>query len=88
MSNGVPLYSADFGIPNPILAIESIPSYNYFDLGMGYQISDSLLVRLGINNLADKKPPNMADKSSANNTDTGLYDVFGRTYYASINIEL
>jgi len=53
---------------------------------MGYQISDSIHARLGINNLADKKPPNMAEKG-ANNTDAGLYDVFGRTYYASINIE-
>jgi len=87
LRNGVPLYSADFGIPNPVLAIESIPSYSYFDLAMGYQLTDSLLARFGINNLADKKPPNMADKSSQNNTDAGLYDVFGRTYYASINME-
>ena len=36
-----------------------------------------------VNNLLDKDPPMMADAVPTLNTDTFLYDVFGRTYYLS-----
>jgi iron complex outermembrane receptor protein len=85
--NAAPFYSALFGVPDPDLAIPTVPSYNYFDLGFGYQFSDSILGRFGINNLFDKQPPQMADTVWSNNTDTGLYDVFGRTFYLSVNME-
>ena len=85
--NGAPLYSADFGVPDPQLAVPTVSSYNYFDLGLGWHFSDSILARLGINNLFDKQPPQMADNVWSNGTDTGMYDVFGRTYYVSFNLE-
>jgi len=86
--NGGPLYSADFGYPDPNLAIPRVSSYHYFDLGLGYWFNDSWLARFGINNLFDKQPPQMADNVWSNNTDTGMYDVFGRTYYVSLSVEL
>jgi len=85
MDNAAPLRSAQFGFPDPDLAVPDVPSYNYFDLGFGYQFGDDLHVRFGINNLLDKQAPNLADTVWQNNTDTGLYDIFGRTYYFSFN---
>jgi hypothetical protein len=41
-------------------------------------------VRFGVNNLLDNDPPQMADAVWSNNTDTGLYDVFGRSYYLTL----
>jgi outer membrane receptor protein involved in Fe transport len=84
MDNAAPLGSANFGFPDPDLAVPSVPSYNYFDLGLGYNITDDLIVRFGINNLLNEDPPQMADSvNPLPNTDTRLYDVFGRTYFLS-----
>jgi len=68
-------------------AIPSVSSWNYFDLGLGWQFSDSILVRFGINNLFDKQPPQMADYVFSNNTDTLVYDIYGRTYFVSVSAE-
>lgn len=53
----------------------------------GYHFSDSILTRFGINNLFDKQPPQMADTTWSNNTDNGMYDVFGRTFYVSVSLQ-
>jgi iron complex outermembrane receptor protein len=84
MLNAAPLGSANFGFPDPILAVPSVPAYNYFDLGLGYHITDAFMLRFGINNLFDKQAPQMADAAQDLNTDTGLYDIFGRTYFLSL----
>jgi outer membrane receptor protein involved in Fe transport len=87
MRNAAPFASAIFGDPDPDLAIPSVPSYNYFDLGLGWKFNDSILVRLGINNMFDEDPPLMADAVNSNNTDTLVYDIFGRSYFASVSME-
>jgi len=88
MLNAGPLASGPlWGIPDPDLAISSVSSRNYFDLGLGWQFGDSILVRFGINNLFDQQPPLMADAVSWNNTDTLVYDVFGRSYFVSLSLE-
>ena len=87
MLNAAPFASANFGVPDPDLAIPSVPSYNYFDFGLGWQFSDAILARFGINNLLDEQPPLMADAVVSNNTDTRQYDIFGRTYFASVSME-
>ena len=75
-----------FGQPEPLVAIESIGSVSYFDLGIGYDFTDSIRARFGVNNLFDKNPPLMADSGNNANTDTGLYDVFGRSFYLSLSM--
>lgn len=75
-----------FGFPEPMLAIENIGSKSYLDLGIGYDFTDSITARFGINNLADTNPPLMADSGSNANTDTGLYDVFGRSFYLALSM--
>lgn len=82
--NALALDADYFGEPQPRLAIPSIGSKHYLDLGVGWQITDDVTGRLGVDNLTDTDPPNMADAAQQNNTDAQLYDVFGRTYYLNV----
>jgi outer membrane receptor protein involved in Fe transport len=84
--NAAPLASGNFGYDDPLLAVPTVSSYSYFDLGASYEFTDWLLLRLGVNNLLDKDPPQMADTVIAPNTDTGIFDVFGRAYYLSAQL--
>ena len=76
-----------FGFPEPTLAIPSIGSKHYLDLGFGYEFNDKFTARFGINNLTDTDAPNMANAVFTNNTDTLLFDVFGRSFYLSVSAE-
>jgi len=69
-------------------SITEIPSWNYFDLGLSYQWGESTRVRFGINNVFDKESPFMADWVFTPNTDTLMYDVFGRTYYLNLSYQI
>lgn len=71
-----------FGIPVEFAtpAIESIGLKSYFDLSVTYDISENLGVGLTIANLLDEDPAFMADAGPQANTDTEMYDVFGRAY--------
>lgn len=73
-----------FGFPEPLLAIPGIGSKHYVDLGFGFAFNDNISARLGINNVGDTSAPNMADAASNNNTDSLLFDVFGRSYYLNL----
>ena len=66
--------------------IPQIKSVNYFDLGFGYRLSNHATVRLVVANLFDKGPPLMADAAWSNNTDTNLYDIYGRSYQLKLNL--
>jgi len=69
--------------PNP--AITAVGDEHYLDLGLAYEFSDHFTARFGVNNLLDNDPPQMADNVWDNNTDAGLYDVFGRSYYLTLS---
>jgi len=58
---------------------------NYINLGFGYEFNEHFLARLNVSNLFDTSPPQMADAVNGNNTDTGMYDIFGRTYHLSLS---
>ncbi|MGB5336193.1 MAG: TonB-dependent receptor, partial [Woeseiaceae bacterium] len=79
-SNAELLFPEFLGGPAPDLAITDIGSVSYLDLGVGYQFSEQLHVRLNISNLLDRDAPLMADAVTSNNTDTRMYDIFGRSY--------
>ena len=72
------------GIPDPDLAIPRIGSRSYVDLGLGFEFSEHLRARLNISNLFDQDAPLMADAVTSNNTDTRIYDIFGRSYALTI----
>ncbi len=71
-----------FGIPVEFITpgIEAIDSKSYFDLSVNYDVTENLTLGLTIANLLDEDPAFMADNGSAANTDTEMYDVFGRAY--------
>jgi outer membrane receptor protein involved in Fe transport len=82
--NAAPLGTANLGLPDRDLAIPSIGDEHYLNLGLGYSFSDDFSARLGVTNLLDNDPPMMADAVFGNNTDTGLFDIFGRSYYLTL----
>lgn len=83
--NARPLVVDLFGAPEPLLSIPSISSRNYLDLGVGYRLSDNIIARLAIANLTDKIPPLQAGQGNIN-TDSAMYDVFGRAYTLSFSL--
>lgn len=68
-------------ITNPATTIPNTPSYNYFDLSLKIAPTDKYELRLGINNLTDKRPPVVGGTLGV--TNPGVYDVLGRSFYAS-----
>lgn len=68
------------------LAIAKIEEEHYFDLGFGYRFTDNVHARLNVANVLGTDPPLMADSAGPNNTDTGMYDVFGRSYSLGLSL--
>jgi outer membrane receptor protein involved in Fe transport len=85
--NAAPFRSFVFGVPDPDLAVPTVSDKHYLDLGTAYSFNDHFTARFGISNLLDTKPPQMADAVWSNNTSTGLYDVFGRSYYLTLSAQ-
>ncbi len=78
------MQAAFFGQPEPLLAIESVGSRHYLDLGIGYELTEGFSIRFGANNLTGTDPPNMANQGTTSNTEPGLFDIYGRSYYFSV----
>ena len=78
---------ADFlGQPAPLLAVPSIGSRYYLDLGVSYDFDDWLSIRFAIDNLTDTDAPLMPGVN--NNTDAPLYDVYGRSYFLMLSTRI
>ena len=71
-----------FGIPDGFInpAIETIPSKSYVDLSISHDVNANLTLGLTFANLLDEGPAFMANNGSNANTDSEMYDVFGRAY--------
>jgi len=85
--NAAPFGSGFFGFPDPDLAVPTVSTRNYFDLGFGYRFSENIVARLAIANLTETSPAFMADAGSGPNTDSGMYDLFGRSYTLSFSLQ-
>jgi outer membrane receptor protein involved in Fe transport len=85
MDNAAPFRSGLFGYPDPDMAVPAVGDKHYLDLGTAYTFNDHFTARFGVNNLLETDPPQMADAVWDNNTDAGLYDVFGRSYYLTLS---
>ena len=72
-----------FGGPPAQLAVPTIGSQYYLNLNASYQFTDNIYAGLNIANLLDKDAP-LIPVTYANNTDSGLYDIFGRAF--SLNV--
>lgn len=74
-----------------------IGSQSYFDLASTFDIGDSYIFRLGVNNILDKQPPlvtsgspdgNMCPTGPCNgNTYPATYDALGRYIYAGVTLK-
>ncbi|MCJ2182678.1 TonB-dependent receptor [Novosphingobium sp. 1949] len=68
-----------------------IPSYNYFDLAVGFRVAKSFGLRFSVNNLFDKDPPVIPNSYSyalsRNNTLGARYDSLGRQVAISTTVD-
>lgn len=85
--NAVPIWTDIIGAPDPDLVVADIGSENYIDLGFGYQFTDNIHARFNVLNLLDSDPPFVADAAWQNNVDTGMYDIFGRSYFLGVSLQ-
>jgi outer membrane receptor protein involved in Fe transport len=51
---------------------------------MAYRLNDGILVRGGVNNLADEEPPIVG--GTIGQTQPGTYDIIGRYYYLGLQL--
>lgn len=74
----------------------SIASQSYFDLSASTKVGDHLDLRLGVNNLMDRRPPLINSNGSLSNcpgvycnggTFPGVYDALGRYIYFGATVE-
>ena len=63
-----------------------LPSTDYFDLAAVWDPTDSVSLRLGINNLFDEDPP--ICPCGSGNTVPEAYDALGRYFFAGVNFRL
>jgi outer membrane receptor protein involved in Fe transport len=66
-----------------------VPAESYHNVRLGINPFRNFEVYGGINNLTDNRPPILPDQatgSQAQNTISGFYDVFGRSYYVGTRI--
>ncbi|MBA4044309.1 MAG: hypothetical protein C0471_07835 [Erythrobacter sp.] len=62
-----------------------IEAYNYFDLALSADISETLSLNAGINNLFDKQPPILGSAAEQANTLPSFFDVLGRDFFVGVN---
>ncbi len=77
--------------PNNVFAVDSyISAYDYLDLETGIEAETEHLkkIRLGVNNLTDKKPPVIGFTANPllvnGNMAAGMYDSLGRYLFAGL----
>jgi outer membrane receptor protein involved in Fe transport len=72
----------------------SLPSQSYFDLTAGFDISQDLAVRIGVQNLFDREPPRIlsttpgSDGPINGNTYPQWYDPLGRYIFAGVTVNI
>lgn len=79
--------TADMGLGTTESGYPRLGEHRYHHLRLGYRFGKGSEVSFGINNLFDKQPPFFATGSSGTpqlDTVPGYYDVFGRSYFASL----
>jgi iron complex outermembrane recepter protein len=62
-----------------------VPETWYMDLSGRFDVTDSMTLRLGVNNLLDQEP-RLYTPSVQANTDPSVYDVLGRRYHIGFDV--
>jgi outer membrane receptor protein involved in Fe transport len=79
--------------PNVLYATENLDAANYFDLSGTWEFDETVTLGLGIDNVADTEPnekipsPQQGGNGEQSNTFPTVYDVIGRTYWATLKIK-
>lgn len=63
--------------------VEKVGAYNLVDLTFAADVSDNLVLSIGVNNIFDKSPELIGDNQEQANTFPSTYDVLGRDYFVS-----
>jgi len=66
------------------VAVEELDAESYFDLSGAWDVNDNFTFTAGVDNVLDTSPPVLGDNQEQANTFPATYDVFGRTYFASV----
>jgi iron complex outermembrane receptor protein len=78
---------------NAIPQVGANDTYNVFDLGGSWNVSDKYLLRFGIDNLLDEDPVITGAQTNLNGnipttgqgtTEAGFYDILGRRFYVGV----
>lgn len=68
-----------------------IPAFNYFDETVSFDVNDAFTLRVGVQNIFDKKSPIVGDTVGADanggSTFPNTYDVMGRTFFAGATVK-
>jgi outer membrane receptor protein involved in Fe transport len=75
--------------PANVFPVDShISAYDYLDLDGGIEVTEHVKVRLGVNNLTDRKPPVIGFAANPllvnGNMVAGMYDPLGRYLFAGL----
>jgi outer membrane receptor protein involved in Fe transport len=65
---------------------KGVGSVVYWDIGGSWNFSENSTVRIGVNNVTDKQPPQY-DPNVQSGTDPSTYDVIGRRYFARFDVK-
>jgi outer membrane receptor protein involved in Fe transport len=71
-------------VTRPASPAAGVPSYDLFDLTLAYRVHEGILLRGGVNNIADEEPPIVG--GTIGQTQPGTYDILGRYYYAGLQL--
>jgi iron complex outermembrane receptor protein len=69
------------------LPFANAPAAMYLDAAIRYQVTDRIALTLSGQNLTDKQPPLIIGDGTFTNTNTALYDVLGRRYFAVLTVD-
>jgi outer membrane receptor protein involved in Fe transport len=72
-------------VSNPASTTAGVPSYTYVDLVGGYRLTENVVLRAGVTNLANKQPPIVGGVPGF--TDQSTYDLLGRSYWLSARLK-
>jgi len=74
------------GTDPALLTTPQIDAVNYFDLTLGFDITDHFTLNMGVNNILDKTPQVLGSLQEQANTFPGTYDVLGRDFFVSTRL--
>lgn len=73
------------GLDPALLPTPYIEAFNYIDLALSADISETLQLNAGVNNLFDKQPPILGTAQEQANTLPSFFDVLGRDFFVGVN---